>query len=338
MPVAWLVRAGRGGELADKVLVENRVLVHWDGSPNLTGLSTQELERGLLSSHPAWNNRQLGQARSQLLAFRDRIQIGDLVAVPRKENNLIAVGRVIGDYSFDTKAGPGDFPHFRTVEWINKEVLRSSFDPDIQIHLRNQRTVCLIDAYDRVASAASPSAIPISPPVEAQEDASALDLEGAASDRIVTFLLERFKRNELTYLISAILRAQGFVTDDSVQSGDGGVDILAGQGLLGFESPTLCVQVKSGKDSIDVKEIRALLGAMSDFGADQGLYVTTSKYTAEAVRETRKRHFKVRLWTLDDIVESLQTHYDKLDPGTQAKVPLKQIWTLVEDQDTASQL
>ena len=50
---------------------------------------------------------------------------------------------------------------------------------------------------------------------------------------------------------------------------DGGVDILAGKGPLGFDPPRLVVQVKSQDAPVDVGVLRELQGVMHQFNADQ---------------------------------------------------------------------
>ena len=68
--------------------------------------------------------------------------------------------------------------------------------------------------------------------------------------------------------------SQGYQTRVSPKGADGGVDILAGKGMFGFEAPRLAVQVKSLDAPIDIKVFNELQGSMTNFGADLGLIVT----------------------------------------------------------------
>jgi Restriction endonuclease len=79
---------------------------------------------------------------------------------------------------------------------------------------------------------------------------------------------------ELAQLVGDILRAEGFVTNVSPAGPDGGVDILAGQGGMGFDGARLAVQVKSGAQLVDAPTLRELQGVMSNFGAARGLLVS----------------------------------------------------------------
>ena len=113
---------------------------------------------------------------------------------------------------------------------------------------------------------------------------------------------------------------------------DGGVDILAGRGPMGFDNPKLCVQVKSGVDSVNINPIRELQGIMKNFGAEQGLFVSWSGFKSSVYREANSLFFEIRLWDADDVVQSLMKNFDNLPEDIQAEIPLKRIWTLVMDE------
>ena len=62
-------------------------------------------------------------------------------------------------------------------------------------------------------------------------------------------------------LVACILRASGYVALQTSRGRDGGVDIVAGRGDLGFGEPRLCVQVKARSGRVDQLEAqRAALG------------------------------------------------------------------------------
>ena len=77
---------------------------------------------------------------------------------------------------------------------------------------------------------------------------------------------------------------------------DGGVDILAGKGPLGFDSPRICVQVKSGHQVSGVNVLRELQGVMQTFKADHGPLVSWGGFARPAEQEARAMHFNIRLW------------------------------------------
>lgn len=55
------------------------------------------------------------------------------------------------------------------------------------------------------------------------------------------YINRKFKGPALARLVDGVLQAQGYVTLNSEPGADGGVDILAGSGPMGFSAPRLCV-------------------------------------------------------------------------------------------------
>ena len=70
--------------------------------------------------------------------------------------------------------------------------------------------------------------------------------------------------------LTAILTAEGFQCQQAPPGPDGGIDITAGRGPLGLDSPRLLVQVKSGAQ-IGSPVVTQLHGVMTTHGAEQGL-------------------------------------------------------------------
>lgn len=124
-------------------------------------------------------------------------------------------------------------------------------------------------------------------------------------------------------------KPRGFQTAIAGPGPDGGVDILASRGPLGFDGPLVCVQVKSSKHPEDVETLRALQGAMSNFKAQHGLLVAWSGFTRAVVREARQNHFQLRLWSAEDLVEEIYRTYDSLPEEVRAILRLERAWILV---------
>ena len=118
-----------------------------------------------------------------------------------------------------------------------------------------------------------------------------LDLPQYARDEIKTFISVNFKGHALANLVAEVLRSQGFHTLVSPPGPDRGVDILAGRGHLGFDQPRFCVQVKSGDTRTDVTTVRELTGVMNNHKASQGLLVSWSGYTRDAISEAKNHYF-----------------------------------------------
>lgn len=126
------------------------------------------------------------------------------------------------------------------------------------------------------------------------------------------YIRQRFTGHEFAFLIDALLRAQGYTTHLSSPGPDGGVDILAAPGALGFGSPRRCVKVKSGNIKVDRPTHDQLIGVMQKVGADHGLLVAWGGFKDTVDKERTSQFFRVRLWDADDEVNELLAHYDRL--------------------------
>jgi restriction system protein len=134
-------------------------------------------------------------------------------------------------------------------------------------------------------------------------------------------------------VVEAILKAQGYTTYRSPEGADGGADILAGSGPLGFGAPRLCVEVKSESGPIDRSTVDKLIGAVTKFSANEGLFVSWSGFKSNVQKELAASFFKVRLWTQKELLEQLFAHYDHLDEDLKAELPLKRIWTVAVQEE-----
>ena len=132
----------------------------------------------------------------------------------------------------------------------------------------------------------------------------------------------------MTGLVADVLRAKGFACEVSPPGPDQGVDILAGSGPLGLDSPTLIVEVKSEEGQISAPIVRGLHGAISSHGSDQGLLVAWGGITKDARREMRTDRFKIRVWDADDFLDELFEVYDVLPEDVRRQIPLKRAWVL----------
>lgn len=162
---------------------------------------------------------------------------------------------------------------------------------------------------------------------------SGIDIERAALDRIQSFVGERFAGHGLARLVGAVLTAEGFVCQVVDPGPDGGIDVYAGRGPLGLDSPRLIVQVKSSPAPVDAKVVRELHGVLATHGADQALLVAWGGVNKVAKQELSNQFFKVRVWGADDLMGALMRTYDTLDESVRAELPLKQIWSLVEETE-----
>lgn len=203
--------------------------------------------------------------------------------------------------------------------------------------LGSLRTVCRIkvkDAEKRIRNLIRPgSAAPTEITQDDREEEPPIDYEQMARDEISSAITRKFKGHGLARLVAAVLQAQGYQVRTSPEGPDGGVDIIAGRGPLGFETPRLVMQVKSGKGPVDVSVMRELTGVMTAFGADSGLIVAWGGYRGVVEKENARQFFKIRLWDADMLVKMVQENYERLPEDIQAELPLKHIWILVPEEE-----
>lgn len=328
----WLVRAGRHGEQEQGALENEVVTIGWNDLPDLSDIKTkEELAELYVNVYPTAKKMQAANEVGQIWRFVHQIQKGDRVALPLKKQSAIAIGEVKGEYEYNELAN--NIKHIRRVKWL-KTIARSAFDQDILYSLGAFMTVCQIsrnDAENRVKEVLRKEVPP--EVAEGPEVAEEIDIEQYVKDQIVKHIGRKFKGHNLARLVEAILHAQGYVTKVSEPGPDGGVDILAAAGPLGFDDPRICVQVKSSSSQADVKILRELQGVMSKVRAEQGLLVSWGGFTKEAIKEARDAFFSTRLWDAGDLLEAIFKYYERFDDELKAELPLKRIWGLVLEEE-----
>jgi restriction system protein len=348
----WLVRAGAHGEFEDKFVEDKKLYLTWDDLQlNLKQLPAREDLVNKLGE--LYTNDSLSRRRnhaSQLWPFAHSMQVGDWVVLPRKTDRSICIAEITGDYVFNAKA-ESPFFHSRAVKWIKMGVARAHFGQDLLNSFGAFMTVCRIERNDAerrvramaahgfvaeklgdiVNSSKTTAARVATGEVGDATDAAlvAIDLETAGQDQIAKLVMARFKDHGLARLVEAILQAQGYSTLRSPAGADGGVDILAGAGALGFSEPRLCVQVKSHTNTpAGIKEYNELGGAMKKVRASHGLFVSWAGFTKLAETAARDEFFSVRLWTQRELFAALFDAYDRLPADIRSELPLQKIWTV----------
>jgi restriction system protein len=340
----WLVRAGSHGEYEQKFIRENRVYVTRKAlDVNLAELKQRaELTAVMTERYPDTKPRAIQNWVGQVWPFAHEIKRGDLVVLPLRTQPAIYIGEVIGDYHAEPE-GPTPFYHWRQVKWIAEGVPRSHFGKDLLFTFGACLTICRVrrnNAEQRITAMRANGWKPESIASAARTTAPRMDdtsedtgLEDLARDQIARLITARFKGHGLTRLVETILIAQGYSTYRSPAGADGGVDILAGSGPLGFGKPRLCVEVKSGDAPIDRPTVDKLLGAITKFGAQEGLFVSWNGFKANVQKELAPSFFRVRLWTQKELLEQLFANYDKLSEELKVELPLKRAWMIATQNE-----
>ena len=342
----WLVRAGAHGEFEEKFLSEKRIYVTWDGlNVDLGSMQERdELIEAMTERSPDSKHKTIINWVSQVWPFAHRMALGDWVVMPSKQQPSIFVGEITGTYNF-APAGEDPFFHWRSVAWIGESIPRSNFGQDLLYSFGAFLTICRIQrnnaeerlkamrANDWQPEANTTVILPNEDQGDNLVDPEAIDLDELASDQISRLIEARFKGHNLTRLVNAILKAKGYSTYVSPKGADGGADILASNGPMGFGDQQICVEVKSGTDPIGREVADKLLGAVDKFRATQGLLVSWGGFRSNVQKELASSFFKLRLWSRGELLQQLFDNYGELDDEIKAELPLKRMWTVALKED-----
>lgn len=341
----WLIRAGSHGEYEQKFIQENRVYVTWDGLDVDLGKLKQraDLTAAMTERYPDTKPKAIQNWVSQVWPFAHEMKKGDLVVLPLKTQPAIYIGEITGDY-YAVYEGPNPFYHWRPVKWIAEAIPRTNFGKDLLFTFGAFMTICRVqrnNAEQRIATMRANGWKPETIAAAAKAgtlvtdaDAEGSDLEELAHDQIADLIAARFKGHGLTRLVEAILQAQGYTTYRSPEGTDGGADILAGAGPLGFGAPRLCVEVKSESTPIGREPVDKLLGAMTKFNTSEGLFVAWGGFKGNVQKELATQFFRLRLWTRRELLQQLFEQYDRLNEDLKAELPLKRVWMVATQDET----
>ena len=339
----WVARAGKNGEREVNALEEGRAYVGWDDLGDLSQIkSKDEIEKRLEEQEPDLKQGRIKNHASQLYNFMRSIKKGDTFALPLKTRPAIAFGEVVGDYEY-IPDNPSGMRHSRKIKWKGEPIPRAKFNQDLLYSFGSALTVFTVrrnDAEERVRAIiedkpykfSTPSTHDVGNEDQPQDGAEDFNVVEIAKGEINDFIGRKFKGHEMERLVAEVLKAQGFTVKVNARKGaDGGADILAGKGHMGFDEPRLCVQVKSSETPVGSKDYDELKGVMHKFSAKYGLIVAWGGFNRNVQDEARRDFFNVRLWTGENLVEEIQKVYDKLPDELQTEIPLQRTWALVQE-------
>ena len=348
---AWIIRGGRVGEREQWALDNGLAGGGFSEVPDLTDATAREqVHEKVEASFPGAPAGRVSNYVGQLWAMRSLISPGDLIVMPMKTTKTIAFGICSGGYEFDASDPDLNKRHRVRVDWKRHDVTRAAFKDDLLNTINGAMTIfaarknhgearlrAVLEHGSDPGAGTSPARHPSTPPASTGADEAEVseiaDPNPAPTiqsirDYVRTYLVENFGTHKLTRLIANILRIHGFVCDVSPEGPDFGVDIIAGSGPLGLDSPTLIVEVKSEQGPIGATVVRGLKGAMTSHRADQGLLVAWGGLNGPAKQELRNDRLSIRVWDSDDVLDQLFSVYDRLPDEVRSSLPLKRAWVL----------
>lgn len=349
MSQAWVVRSGKYGERDAWTLQSGCSGGGWEEIPDMTHCTKREdIVQIAVDTYKGASDAAIATKVGQLWALRGRIETGDLMVMPMKTTKQIALGRVVGPYEYRTVEQDLAKRHVVPVDWQRVDLPRAAVKQDLLFTLGSALTIFSPSKNNSVArlesllkSGVDPGqAVSLGPaiskkpgtPVDHTEDVDEPellpDIEENARDQIMSKIEEEFAGHGLATLVSALLEAEGLHCRQSPPGPDGGVDIIAGRGMLGLDDVIL-VQVKSGSQ-VGSPVMSQLHGVMAERGAKQGLLVAWGGLTKPAQGTHKANQLRVRVWDANDVVDAVLAHYEKLDDGIRSRLPLKRVWMLAD--------
>ena len=324
----WVVRAGQHGEFEQFALNNGVVGILFGLHQNVLEYSDRNSLRSVLEKDTDAN---------QLWRFAHELRVGETLVLPCKQPRVVAVGRITGEYEYKESL---EFPHTRSVEWEATDIPRGSFDPDLLYSFGGLGTVFRVNRVEAEARIKSvverhlgaPTATPAVFRIDEPEGDPIANLEEAIPDRIADRIRQKFTGNRLEYFVESILKAQGYTTKQTRRGADGGIDVVAGRGQMGFDDPRLCVQVKSGTTPVDLPDYNRLQGNISSSGADHGLLVSLSGFTRTVLNENERSFFVIRLWDSSELTQNMLAVYPDLPADIRDDIPLIDMKVLRETE------
>jgi restriction system protein len=350
MANAWVIRAGRRGERDQWAMEKGFSGGGWWEAPDLTMCGVREDVAAIVQT--TWAAAPEGKVNNftgQLWALRSRIQPGDLLVMPLKTTKQIAFGRVTAGYHYRADEPELDRRHVVDVDWRRTDLPRAAVKQDLLFTLGSAMSIFAPSKNNAIARleyllehGSDPGATGVGMKMQkvteliegdvhadVDEPELSADIEQVALDRITASIAEDFAGHALATLVAAILTADGFQCAQAPPGPDGGIDITAGRGPLGLDSPRVLVQVKSGAQ-VGSPVVTQLHGVMTTHGAEQGLLVAWGGLSKPARDALKNQQLRVRVWESGDVVDAVLRTYDRLPDDIRAQLPLQRIWTLTD--------
>ena len=145
MAQLWIVREIEGieGSFEEYSTIALSFEVLHGYSEDVSQLSRNKIKERLRKANQDLDERSIGHAAGQIYRFAHKINEGDFVLAPIRENPRVLMGRNVGRYIFNRQFAAGFSPQFsdgyrahtRSVEWC-RSVSRDAFSRQFQRMLR----------------------------------------------------------------------------------------------------------------------------------------------------------------------------------------------------------
>lgn len=295
---------------------------------DLRDLKTRDAIAAALKNLDGLKEKAIIQYSSQLYRFAYMMKKGDLLVLPISGSQKIKIGVVADDHLYREENFDEEYVHQRKVEWL-KDADRTDY---------TQQARNSIGAFSSI-SLGSPTVLAettvllegkhiqkIEEDEEASDDDPLANLEDLLAEKLddhISAIIEDNTGHKYAFIVAALLKAMGYVTEVAPPGKDGKRDIMAYPDELHLRDPMIRTEVKSSQYPVSVEDVRSLNGALK--GNERGLFVARAGYTKDA-RDFARDIPHLTLMDGEEIIKLILKYYDKLDTDTQNLIPLKQVW------------
>lgn len=323
----WMIRAGVAAKLVDRFLEKGQVAIGWNElGPIEVGVSRHAIAERVLATWPSYNRGKTAIVAGQIYRFLNDIRIGDRVLTYDPGRRVYPLGTIRSAPQYD--ATVDELARIRSVEW-NAEISRDDISVSTKNTLGAISTLFLLSneaAAEVLAIAAGTMTSDKVPDAEPEVEAEkTLDAIREQSRELIKDRINALDPYQLQDLVAGVLRAMGYKTRVSAPGADRGVDIMASPDGFGFEQPRIIVECKHRtRTAMGAQEIRTFLGGRHK--DDKGLYVSTGGFTKDARYEAERASIPTTLMDLDQLVDAVIEHYERLDSETRVLLPLARLY------------
>ena len=320
----WGIHAGRTGDADMLFLKQNCIAIGWGAMGDLSALATdrEAFKQRYVQAYPDAKKGGIATVSGVPYRFLHEMKSGDLVAYPSKQDKQIHIGRVEGDYRYDS-TGETSYPHRRRVKWI-RHVPRLDFTQGALYEIGSALSLFQIKNYaDEFRAVVDGKVVPA---IQVDQDATVAsvteDIEDTTRDFVLKRLAQELKGLPLEGFVAHLLQCMGYHAR-LTRKNEPSVDVIAHKDHLGIEPPIIKVQVKSSPGTATDKDVSELYGKLSAW--EYGLFVTLGTFSP-ASRSFEQSKANFRLIDGDELVELIFAHYEQFDSRHKGLLPLQRIY------------
>ena len=332
-PTIWGIHAGKTGNADALFKQRNCVAIGWAKMGNLAEIAgnREAFKKRYEMAYPEAKPGAIPTASGVSYRFVHEMKPGDLVVYPSKMDRMVNIGRITGDYVYDSSQEPS-YPQRRAVTWL-KSVPRTRFSQGALYEIGSALSMFQIKTYAdefRAVVEGKAEAEPVAVTDDTTIAAVAGEIEETTRDFIIKRLSQEMKGLPLESFVVHLMQCMGYHAR-LTRKNEPSVDVIAHKDRLGIEPPIIKIQVKGGEGTVQDRDVSALYGKLS--AGEYGLFITLSTFSPACLTfEAGKPN--LRLIDGDELVRLILDHYEDFDSQHKGLLPLQRVYVpLAVDSD-----